>query len=414
MQDDRYVTVELANGSLHKRSRELNLLLEVSNQLAASRDLPAVLGDLLPRILAHFKLDAGRVYLMDESRRVLSLCASHGLEPGGLDTIELDEGFSGLSARTRCFIAQPVADLEHVGRRELLKAKGLEVVICVPLIGLDQVVGVLNLAARHPIKLDQLTVDTMILVGHQVAVAALNLRLMEQLSQKARLLQEQKEAIQFFSYTACHDLKSPAVGIHALAHRLQEHFAPLLGDKGREYCRQICSAAARLNSLVEEINTLVKAQHGAMEFQEFSADDLVNQVHRDFALVLEEKKVAWDQAPNLPLLKGNRLSLSRVLQNLVDNALKYGGAGLSRVEVGYEPRDGEHVFWVRNDGKSIDPENMERIFEPFNRAGADAASLGTGLGLAIVREMVQRHGGRVWAESAAGQGVTFFFTLPRT
>jgi len=116
----------------------------------------------------------------------------------------------------------------------------------------------------------------------------------------------------------------------------------------------------------------------------------------------------------LPVVYGDKTRLTEVLQNLLDNAAKYmGDQKKPIIEIGMDGYDesGNPIFFVRDNGMGIDPQYNERIFGMFDKL--DPASEGTGIGLALVKRIIEVHGGRIWLESEAGKGSTFFFTLPR-
>jgi signal transduction histidine kinase len=418
----KYVTVPLDKLELGSRSRELSILLEMSNLLAWSQSLNDVVHNGLSQVLKHFEMDAGRFYLLEQDGQHLRMAASLGVNTTGLKRMSINEGFTGKAARTRQFIAQHVSELPDKARVEMLTRKGLQVVVCVPLIALDQLVGVLNLGARRVIQLDQQTIDLFIVIGNQIAVAANNARLQEELRAKAKLLSEQKEAIQFFAYTASHDLKSPAVGIHALTQRLQKQFGQVLGDKGRETCEQIQKAAGRIDTLAREINAFIAAKESALRLENVDMAEVVESVRADFAARLAERGVAWvcptgqpgqPGQLGLPGLRGERLGLARLWQNLVDNALKYGGPGLSRLEVLCAEEETAWVFGLADDGVGLDPASAEKVFQAFQRGDTSRGTEGTGLGLAIVAEVAQRHGGRAWLEPRPGGGACFRFSVAK-
>lgn len=409
----KIVTVPYDEADISRRSRDLAVLLEISNLLAWSQTLTDVLYNGLSTVLKHFEFDAGRIYLMEESGHYLRLAASLGVNTTGLKKVALSEGFSGKAATSRQFIAQHVSELPDKARVALLTKKGLKVVICVPLIALDRVVGVLNLGVRKVVGLDAAKVDLLLLVGNQIAVAVNNARLQEDLREKARLLEEQKRAIQFFAYTASHDLKSPAVGIHGLTQRLLKGFAQALGEKGRQTCEQILSAAARIEALVREVNIFIGAREAPLRLTTVDMAQITAAVLADFDERMAERGIRWEQPPRLPTVRGEVLSLSRALQNLVDNALKYGGPKLSRLRLLHQEDETSHTFGLLDDGVGLSAQAQKKIFQAFQRGETSQGTEGTGLGLAIVAEVAARHGGRAWVESSPGQGATFFFSLAK-
>jgi signal transduction histidine kinase len=116
----------------------------------------------------------------------------------------------------------------------------------------------------------------------------------------------------------------------------------------------------------------------------------------------------------MPEIKADRLSILRVLRNLVDNALKYGGDDLSEIGLEYRGSDEVHIISVSNDGVSIKQEDFERIFGPFQRHETARGTEGTGLGLAIVKALAERHGGKVWVESRREKGTSFYVSISRS
>ena len=410
----KYVTVAYDEHDLGKRNRELGLLLEVSNLLAFSQNLNDVLHNGLSVVLKHLGLDAGRLYLMEEDGESLRLAASLGVNTTGLNKVSINEGFTGKAARTRQFIAQHVSELSDKSRIKLLGKKGFVIIICVPLIALDRVVGVLNVAARKVISLTPQSVDLLIVMGNQIAVAVNNAQLNEELKEKAQLLEEQKSAIQFFAYTASHDLKSPAVGIHALTRRLQKQFGSSLGDKGHQYCDQILKAASHIETLVHEINAYIAAKEETPKMEDVALGELIAQTQAPMAEQMQQRGIRWILPADLPVVRGERLALCRAFQNLLENALKYGGPRLSAIEATFSEDDTHYILGVKDDGAGVQTESPERLFEAFQRGDSSRGLEGTGLGLAIVREVAKRHGGRAWLESRPGQGATFYLSLAKT
>lgn len=411
--NDSYISVKFSEPQLRERNRVLSLLLDMSNFLSTSMGLSEVLEGALSKVLKYFGLQAGRIYLIDDTNELLILAACLGVDSQGLETIKTSEGFSGRAFRTRSFIAQNVSDLEDEGRAALLLDKGFRVVICVPLIAMDRVVGVMNLAADRPVTFDQDEIDLLIVVGNQIAVAANNARLYEDLARKVKELKVQKDAIEFFAYSISHDLKSPAVGIFGLTNRLYKHYGEHLNDKGRQHCEQIMKAAEQISRLVDRINAYIMAKEAVLHFERFPLRDVLETIRGEFLDPMNKRHVQWTGPESPPEIVADRICITRVLRNLVDNALKYGGENLTQIEVGYREEGEYHILSVSDDGIPLKVEDPEALFQLFHRNKTSKGVEGTGLGLATVKEIAERHMGRVWLEAGTERGTAFHVAISR-
>jgi len=320
--NSKYISIKISESKLKQRNKELSLLLEMSNFLSTSMELKDLLKGALIKVLKYFDLDAGRVYLLDDESESFYLAAHWGLEPEGLETLGFDEGFSGKAARSKSFIAQHVTELDDEKRAELLLKKGFKIIICAPLISMGKVVGVMNLASKNIISLNQEKVDLCIAIGNQIAVAANNAKTYDALQSKIKTLREKKDTIKFFAYSISHDLKSPAVGIYALTKRLQEKYGHIFDEKGKAHCEQILKAAEKMAALVEKINTYIVTKESPLKMEKVKIKEITEEIRDQFSSALDERGIKWSEPAILPELIADRLTLFRVFQNFVDNALK--------------------------------------------------------------------------------------------
>ncbi len=411
--NQRYITVQFSETELRERNRALAVLLDISNFLSSTQRLTEVLNGALQKLLEHFQLDAGRVYLMDESGETLTLAAHCGVDVRGLERVHISEGFTGKAARTRSFILQEVSDLEDQARAALLLRKGLRIIICVPLMAMARVVGVLNLAASKPIELDQGIIDLFVLIGNQIAIAIQNARLYESLDAKVKEVAAKNETIKFFVYSALHDLKSPLIGVHGLTRRLHQQYCGLLDDRGKTYCDQILKATGHMQALLDRVNAYVTAKEAPLTIEPIQLKEITETIRNEFAAVLQQRGVVWIEPPAFPVVRVDRMSLIRVFRNLVDNALKYGGAELHEIRIAYRDDGLYHTVSVSDDGVGIKAQDQENIFKPFQRQETSRGVEGSGLGLAIIRVLAERHRGTVWVESSGPKGVTFYISIAK-
>jgi len=216
--------------------------------------------------------------------------------------------------------------------------------------------------------------------------------------------------LQQFAYIASHDLQTPLRGISGFAQLLQSDYRGRLDETADAYIERIVTEAKRMKALIDDLLTYSRVESRA---RPFAATNL-EQVFAE-AVALLEPSIVESQGEvtrgDLPVVAGDASQLLHLLQNLIENALKYHGTQPPRVHVRAERSGREWTVVVRDNGIGIDPQHHERIFEVFRRLHTQEQYPGTGIGLAVCRRIVTRHGGRIWIESAVGQGTEFFFTL---
>ena len=225
-------------------------------------------------------------------------------------------------------------------------------------------------------------------------------------------LEKRNAELERFTYTVSHDLRSPLVTVMGFLGAVEA--AAGRGDTAQlhEDMTRIRGAAERMDRLLKELLELSRVGRTAHEPELAEFADLVREARALVDGRLRERGVRLDVAQGLPAVRGDRRRLVEVLQNLIDNAAKFmGDQPAPRIEVGVRWDQAQPTFFVRDNGRGIEPRYHEKVFGLFDRL--DPADDGTGVGLALVRRIVEVHGGRVWVESEGlGRGSTFCFTLP--
>ena len=224
-------------------------------------------------------------------------------------------------------------------------------------------------------------------------------------------LEERSEQVKRFAYTMAHDLKNPTVALCGLTNRLRNRHGHLLDEKGRKSCDQIIRSSEQMAALIENINTYILTLNHLPKFEDVQLTDLVQEIQYEFNDPLLRRKIAFTSSANLPAIKADRLALLRVLRNLVQNALKYGGENLDEIKIGYAESDNFHILSVKDNGVGIPEGDYEKIFI-FLEQGTNASyTEGCGFGLSIVKEIAEQHGGSAWCEPDANAGVEFFVSV---
>ncbi|MCX6901517.1 MAG: PAS domain S-box protein [Verrucomicrobia bacterium] len=225
-------------------------------------------------------------------------------------------------------------------------------------------------------------------------------------------LQEKNAEMERFLYTASHDLKSPVVTIRTFLGYLEQDTAA--GDAGRmeKDLRFIRAATDKMGRLLEELLEISRIGRVVSPPVSITLRKLVDEALGAVAGRIAERGVTVKVGDTDMLLRGDRIRLAEIWQNLVENACKFmGDQKEPRVEIGVEARGAETVFFVRDNGIGIDPRYYAKVFGLFEKL--DPKAEGTGLGLALVKRVVELYRGRIWVESLGqGQGACFYFTLP--
>lgn len=220
-------------------------------------------------------------------------------------------------------------------------------------------------------------------------------------------LRTNADKIKWFAYSVSHDLKSPIIGMNGITRLLHRQYRDFLDEKGRNFCDQILKTSEQVLALIEEINVYIKTKEIPLDFETISPKEVIEIVRNEFATLLSIRQIKWVEPETVPVIRADRVSILRVLRNLVDNALKYGGETLSKIKIGYGATDEYHILSVGDDGVGIKSEDREKIFGVFQRNETSRGVEGTGLGLAIVKEIAEKHKGRIGVEPGLKKGITF-------
>ncbi len=227
-------------------------------------------------------------------------------------------------------------------------------------------------------------------------------------------LEAKNRELEQFTYTVSHDLKSPLITIRGFLGHLVKALEQENGEAVRKHIGRISAAAERMERLLDELLELSRIGHSLNPPEEVPLGLLAEEAARMAAVGLGERGVALEIAPDLQTVYGDRSRLLQVIQNLLDNAIKFLGEQPNpRVKIGAKKKAGaEPVFYIQDNGVGMDPNDGEKVFGLFEKL--DPKTEGTGVGLAIAKRIVELHGGRIWVESdGPGKGSTFCFTLPR-
>lgn len=222
------------------------------------------------------------------------------------------------------------------------------------------------------------------------------------------------EKLKLFAYSVAHDLRNPAVAIQGLCRRLEKKYSA--GDQAGfvQICRQLDRSADQLVALTDRIHQYIAAKEAPLSFESLDLCNICKSIKEEFNDRLEKQQVQCQISATPQQIVADRLSILRVIRNLVDNALKYGGPHLRKIAVHVRDDGTHHVICVTDDGKGLGQAENDKLFHLFTRQGKAPSIEGLGLGLAIVKEISEQHGGSVWVEKHPKEnGSTFCFSVSK-
>lgn len=405
---------------LEARNRESETLREIAAIVAATLEEGEAVTQILDQMLRVVPYDSASVQLfVDGMLEVVSVRGEGNLDQiGARYHINADEPslpiingepyvlHQDVQVSTKVFIDPP---------HNLIRAW-----LAVPLKTKGTLIGIIALDGHQPGQFTERHARLAVSYANQVAVALENARLFSELQEqldKKEILVNELEAknaeLERFTYTVSHDLKSPLVTISGFLGYLEKD--ALQGDleRIRIDVQRIQDAVDKMRILLQDLLDLSRIGRLSNPPEWIGFEEIVHEVESILHGQLEKNNITLHTQPDLPAIYGDRQRLIEVLQNLIDNAIKFMGTQPEpHIEIGaYTQENGQPVFFVRDNGIGIPREFRERIFGLFDKL--DPKSEGSGVGLAIVRRIIEVHGGRIWVESDAGRGSAFYFTVKR-
>ena len=307
---------------------------------------------------------------------------------------------------------------------------GLRSMLSVPLISHDEVIGSLHFRALKPNAYTEWDLRMAERIGAQIAGAIANaelfknLREMEQEIRKLNMELEQRVAertaqleavnreMEAFSYSVSHDLRTPLRSIDGFSRALLEDYRDILDETGKSYLERLLRATRTMSILIDAMLNLSRLTRTAIRSERVDLTKVARRITqslrqsdpaRSVDVVIQEGILVW----------GDLTLLQVVMENLLANAWKFTGKNpQARIEFGITNGDGENCCYLRDNGVGFDMAYADKLFGAFQRLHRQDEFPGTGIGLATVQRIINRHGGRIWAESRTGEGAAFFFVLP--
>jgi len=244
-------------------------------------------------------------------------------------------------------------------------------------------------------------------------------RIAEQVTELNNALREKNDDLlaanadlESFCHSVSHDLRMPLRHIHSYVSMLEVSAGSKLNPEERRHVHTVQKAAIRMTRLIDDLLAFSRIGRAAMHRQRIRMDELLDETFQELGPELRERHIDWERHA-IPDTVGDPQLMKQVWVNLLANAVKYTRPrDPARIEIGADVSSDEVVYYVRDNGVGFNMQYADRLFGVFQRLHADKDFEGTGVGLANVRRIVQRHGGRTWAEGAEGRGATVYFSMP--
>ncbi|MCI0801365.1 MAG: histidine kinase, partial [Chloroflexi bacterium] len=247
--------------------------------------------------------------------------------------------------------------------------------------------------------------------ANQAAVALEHARLLGEAERRTAELDATNQELEAFSYSVSHDLRAPLRGIDGFSQALMNEYSDVLDEQAQHYLERVRTGSERMGQLIDDLLALSQVTRGEMRRENVDLSDLARTIVTGLQERDPQRQVEFVIQDGV-VLNGDTRLLRVALENLLGNAWKYTGKhDQARIEFGLTEDDGKRTCFIRDDGSGFDMAYADRLFGAFQRLHDASEFEGSGIGLATVQRIINRHGGRIWAESAVDEGATFFFTL---
>jgi light-regulated signal transduction histidine kinase (bacteriophytochrome) len=245
-------------------------------------------------------------------------------------------------------------------------------------------------------------------------IRLLNERLEQRVNERTAQLEASNKELEAFTYSVSHDLRAPLRVINGYTQILLEDYHAVLDEEGQRLCSVIANSAQTMGELIDGLLALARLGRSEVHYIPLNMQAIASSVFAELTTPEERLRVDFSLA-ELDPAEGDPALIRQVWYNLVDNALKFSmRREHARINIKSQANGCYVVYTIEDNGAGFDMQYATKLFGVFQRLHSDQEFKGTGLGLAIVQRIVERHGGRIWAESAPEQGASFYFSLPRT
>lgn len=308
---------------------------------------------------------------------------------------------------------------------EMLVQMGIESYYGAPLTSSEkEVIGIVSVMDTKPMQLTRWSAPILAVFATRMAVELerkfatenlnrMNASLENRIAQRTAQLTQAYEEMESFSYSVSHDLRAPLRAIDGFSQALWEDYGNTLDANAKHYLSRIRRSAQNMGELIDDLLKLSKIVRCELQRDSFSLGALIDKILIKHRAAAESSHVSFINRSTAVINADPRL-MEVVLENLINNACKYSSTQKNpTVEFGSIKKGDRTVHYLQDNGVGFNMEYAHKLFLPFERLHHQSEFTGSGIGLATVKRIIERHGGKIWAESQVNHGATFYFTLDR-
>ena len=398
--------------------RERDLLARIGRIVTSTSDMDDVYRQFAAAVAERVAVDRINVTVLGESRDSIRVAYLSGEDiPGswgswqdmpmrGTTEEQALLGGAGIWNLTEEIVQSGVLP----GELESMEA-GFRSIITVPLLSMHKTVAFLTVASKVEGAYSEEDLQLLSLVGDQVAGAVATSLLVAELQRTHDELRRSNADLEQFAYVASHDLQEPLRMVSSYVTLLERRYRGRLDPDADDFIHFAVDGAERMRQLIQDLLAFSRVGTRGGELVPTDSRAALTRALENLQVLIDETdaRVILDEMPEVNADPGQ---LELVFQNLIGNAIKYRGEDRPKVTVSAVAQEGHWLFGVKDNGIGFEQKFADRIFGVFQRLQTRSEYPGTGIGLAIAKKIVERHGGRIWADSQPGLGSTFWFTMP--
>lgn len=404
---------------VQRLNRNLLLLNQVGQMLTSTLDTGEIAAQFVETVTQLIDTEGSTVWLFEDSEERYLICqaaysAGKHVPPGQL-RLSPGEGLAGWTAEygQTAIVTDAMQDERFSDRVDNTLQFQTHSLLTVPLRARNEIIGVLQLVNKKNLPFDQ---DDCILaetLASSTAIAMENARLIEALRQRNAELEQRNLDLDAYSDTVAHDLKNPITHFLSYADDLSENYSVMSQAEIESHLGIILQQSRRMSNIIDELLLLARVRTVEdLEIYPLDMLFILEVVEHRVRAEIQDVQIQLADPDSWPQSLGYAPWIEGVWYNYISNGLKYGGDPPEILVGAHAADDGTVHFWVRDNGRGLEPEEIEKLFEPFPKLRHNRKK-GHGLGLVIVRRIVARLGGSSWVESTPGEGSTFYFSLPQ-